>query len=84
MMGKLIDLMMNKNFGAAVFCVAVVSALIFGAVMMPDQAGATTGKSVRSETYITDKGTIIEVVKVPDFGKCMLTSVDVICKEGRY
>ena len=79
LLGKMIDLSMTKEFNAAVFSIILVSVMIFAAATKDVEAGKT--KTLATDSYKTELGTLIEVVRIPGFGKCMLTSVDVICEE---
>ena len=79
MLGRIIDLTMNKHFGAAVFCLLVVTFMSFAAVTQKVEADSAKGLS--STTYKTERGTLIEIVNIPGFGKCVLTSVDMLCEK---
>lgn len=71
--------MTTENKGVLLIgAILIVVGLVTTAIK---DVAAGSGKTLKTEVYKTEIGTLIEVVNVPGFGKCMLTSVDVICKE---
>ena len=81
MIDKIIDFTFSKEFSATVFSVIVVTLIVFAAVT--HKAEARGGKTLKTDVYETERGTLVEVVTVPGFGKCMLTSANTICEEGK-
>jgi len=63
---------------------AVITTLFIGLVVVglinSQEIEASSTKILEGTMYKTPSGDIVEVVEVPDFGKCFITPVMVYCK----
>lgn len=53
---------------------------IFAAMLNSPDIEATSTKTLKGIMYKTPSGDIVEVVEVPNFGKCFITAVMMYCK----
>jgi len=68
-----------RIFWSGAFVMAAAVALVVG-IFQPAEVNAGSERGLRSDVYRTDGGNYIEIVKVPGFGTCMLTSNDTQCR----
>lgn len=72
----------NKTslYSALLYTISAIMLIVAASLQFTPELEASSTKMLKGIMYKTPSGDIVEVVEVPEFGKCLITSVMMYCK----